>query len=126
MASDFNKIAKYEKAIAEKYGKEAIENPKKNWTQEKEKEYLEQMKLFYKAIDDRKKKSEKEEVNGILISKTILRRESNRECPVCSLYSFNTKDDLYMNRYQCCFECYIQHVEGREDRWSTGWRPEID
>ena len=30
-----NQIAKYEKAIKEKYGNEAIQNPKKGWDKEK-------------------------------------------------------------------------------------------
>jgi hypothetical protein len=126
MKTDYNKVAKYEKAISEKYGKEAIENPKKHWNQEKEKEYLVQMKAFYKEVEERRKKSEEKEVNGIRITGNIAARNVNRECPVCSVYSFSSKDDLYMNRYQCCFGCYIQYVEGREARWSSGWRPEID
>ena len=112
--------------LVEKYGKEAIENPKMHWSQEKEKEYLAQMRAFYKEIEERRKKSEEKEVNGIRITGNIASRNTNRECPVCSTYSFSSKDDLYMNRYQCCFGCYIQYVEGREARWSSGWRPEID
>ena len=44
-------------------------------------------------------------------------------CPVCDTYSFNVKDDVYMNKFQCCWKCYIQWVEDREDRWQSGWRP---
>ena len=42
MSNDPNKIAAIEKAIAEKYGKETIQNPKGNWNEIKEKDYLEQ------------------------------------------------------------------------------------
>ena len=126
MTADYNKIAKYERAIADKYGKETVDNPKRFWNPDKEKEYLEQMKLFYSAIEDRKRKSEREEANGIKVSGKALKKGGSRTCPVCSTYSFESKDDLYMNRYQCCFPCYIQYVEDREDRWSSGWRPEID
>jgi len=28
-----------------------------------------------------------------------------------------------MNKFDCCYKCYWQWVEGREDRWKTGWRP---
>ena len=58
-----------------------------------------------------------------MCQKKLLNRESNRQCPVCDKYSFDRKDDLYMNKFKCCFDCYIQHVEGREKRWATGWRP---
>jgi len=33
------------------------------------------------------------------------------------------KDDLYMNKFDCCWKCYIQWVEDREERWLEGWRP---
>ena len=41
-------IVKLEKAIAEKYGEEAIQNPKAEWDENKEKVYLEQMRELYK------------------------------------------------------------------------------
>ena len=118
---DYNEIAKYEKAIKDKYGNEAIQNPKKNWDEKKEAKYLEELKAFYKGAS-RKKKREQSEGFEIVNKKTENRVERN--CPVCSLYSMSSRDDLYMNKFQCCFECYIQYVEGREERWKTGWRPE--
>jgi hypothetical protein len=68
---------------------------------------------------------EKVEVNGILVSQKLLSRETNRTCPVCEIYSFDKKDDVYMNKFKCCFGCYIQYVEDREERWKTGWRPQL-
>ena len=44
MSNDYDKIAAVEKAIKEKYGDEAIQNPRADWDEKKEKEYLEQMK----------------------------------------------------------------------------------
>ena len=117
---DLNEIAKIEKAIKEKYGDEAIQNPKGSWDQEKENKYLEDLKSFYKR-DPRKKTTE---VIGDVKIKT--RKASNqieRECPVCGSYSFSGRDDVYMTKFNCCFDCYIQHVDGREERWKSGWRP---
>lgn len=119
---DPNYVVKVESAIKEKYGEEAIQNPKKFWTQEKEKEYLKQLKEFYKKSED--KSQDKDRVGDVYVSKKILNRESNRLCPVCDKYSFDRKDDLYMNKFKCCFGCYIQYVEGREKRWRSGWRPD--
>ncbi len=119
---DPNYVVKVETAIKEKYGEEAIQNPKKFWTQEKEKEYLKQLKEFYNKSED--KSQDKDRVGDVYISKKILNRESNRQCPVCDKYSFDKKDDLYMNKFKCCFGCYIQYVEGREKRWRSGWRPD--
>ena len=47
----------------------------------------------------------------------------NRTCPVCDAYSFDLKDNTYMKKFNCCKQCFFQWVEGREDRWKTGWRP---
>ena len=46
MKKDLNEIASIEKAIKEKYGEEAIQNPKKTWDEEKEKKYLQGLKEF--------------------------------------------------------------------------------
>ena len=117
-------IIKLEKAIVKKYGEEAIQNPKKDWDEEKEKEYIEQSKEFYKKIQSLEDKSEKVEVGGVFIPKKLLSRGKERTCPVCKTYSFKSQDDVYMNKYECCFGCYIQYVENREERWRSGWRPQ--
>ena len=117
-------IVKLEKAIAEKYGEEAIQNPKKGWNEEKEKEYIEQQKRYYERLQSLEEKSEKVEVDGIFIPKKLLSKKSNRTCPICSSYSFKLEEDDYMNKYGCCFKCYVQHVEDREERWQSGWRPQ--
>jgi phage FluMu gp28-like protein len=115
-------VVKVEKAIAKKYGEEAIQNPKANWTDEKEKEYLAELKTLYSTHEDGEALN-KQEVNGVLIPKKLLNNDSNRTCPVCSNYSFKSNDDVYMTKFQCCEKCYIQWVENREERWTKGWRP---
>ena len=117
---DPNYAIKVEKAIAEKYGDETVQHPRKEWTDEKEKQYLDDLKKIYNhdASD-----GVQEEVNGVFISKKLLTRESKRSCPVCNTYSFKSKDDVYMSKFDCCEKCYIQWVEDREERWISGWRP---
>ena len=123
MKKDQNYIANLEKAIARKYGKEAVQNPKASWSEEKEKQYNEQLKRVSLKEQKLSEKKEKVEINGFLVSKKLLNKESNRTCPVCKVYSFNSQDDIYMNRYDCCHKCYVQWVEFREERWASGWRP---
>ena len=106
-------LIKVEKAIQEKYGDETIQNPKTNWDQEKEKEYLQQIKKISKFEQPK----EKLEVEGVLMPKKLFRKESKRTCPTCKVYSFDMKDDMYMAKFKCCFKCYVQHVEGREEKW---------
>ena len=120
MSKDPNYPIKVEQAIAKKYGEDAIHHPKKNWDDEKEKEYLSQIKEFYDISQD---SHDEVEVEGVLISKKLITKESNRSCPVCNTYSFKSNDDVYMSKFDCCEKCYIQWVEGREDRWKKGWRP---
>ena len=55
MKKDLNEIAKIEKAIKEKYGEEAIQNPKGSWSKEKEDKYLEELKAFYKRSARKKR-----------------------------------------------------------------------
>ena len=117
---DLNKIAKIEQAIKEKYGEEAIHNPRRSWDQEKEKKYLEDLKEFYEK-NSYSKKTQQEE--GFKIKTRKKEKSLNRECPVCGSYSFSSRDDMYMTKFQCCFNCYVQYVEGREERWKSGWRP---
>tara|TARA_Y100001963_G_C6484810_1_gene310622 strand:+ start:151 stop:546 length:396 start_codon:yes stop_codon:yes gene_type:complete len=118
---DPNYPIKVEQAIAKKYGDETVQHPKKNWTNEKEREYLEDLKTIYKRSNEGT--SEQVELEGVFISKKLLTRESVRSCPVCNTYSFKSNDDVYMSKFECCEKCYIQWVEGREDRWHKGWRP---
>ena len=116
-------VAKLEKAISQKYGDETIDNPKRFWDADKEKEYIQQ------SIEERQKfaklsdSESKVEQDGFLINKKLLTRDHNRTCPVCEKYSFHPRDDLYMNKFDACFGCYIQYIDMREERWATGWRP---
>ena len=121
---DFDHIAKVEKAIAEKYGEVAITNPHADWDEEKEKEYLKQMKELYKKTQKNQEWQEKVDINGIKVSKKLLNRESLRSCPVCGSFPKKSMDDVCLTKFDCCSKCYIQYVEGREERWLKGWRPD--
>ena len=121
MKKDLNKIAKIEKAMSKKFGSETIVNPKSGWDDEKEKEYLENLKQFYSEQSNQDE--DKINQDGFFMPRNLINKEINRVCPVCDTYSFSGRDDLYMNKFECCEKCYIQWVEGREERWLEGWRP---
>jgi len=120
---DPNNIVAIEKAIAEKYGPEAIVNPKAKWDELKEKEYLSQMKEFYRKIKNNEEQQEKIEINGIKVSKKLLNRESLKSCPVCGSFPKKSMDDVCLIKFECCSFCYDKYVFGREERWLKGWRP---
>ena len=118
---DWEYVASVEKAIAEKYGKQTVQDFRSEWDEQKEKEYLAQLKnaTLTKGESDQ----DKVDVDGILISKKASKRKYDRTCPVCKTYSFSMKDDLYMNRFKCCHDCYVDFVIGREQEWKNGDRP---
>ena len=119
---DPNYVAKIEKAITEKYGQETIKHPKKDWNDKKEKEYLEQLKYLH-HLELKEEDVDKVEVNGVFVPRKLINKNSERSCPICNSYSFKSQDDVYMTKFECCFGCYIQWVEDREERWKEGWRP---
>ena len=82
------------------------------------------MKRLYEKVKTQEEYSEKVDVNGIKISKKLLNRESIRSCPVCGAFPKKSMDDVCLTKFDCCYKCYIQYVEGREGRWLTGWRPD--
>ena len=118
---DPNYLVKLERAISKKYGEEAVENPRKHWTELDEEEYEKQIKKLSEKQSKQEEENEKVEVNGVLMSKKLLNRElAKRSCPVCKTYSFNLKDDAYMSKFECCFNCYIKHIQGTpdgEEKW---------
>lgn len=111
MKKNYDYIAAVEKAIAEKYGKNTVQDFRSNWDESKEQAYLEQ-------LSERNKKSKAS-------SKCRAKKSTNndRTCPICKTYSFSGRDDLYMNRFNACYKCYADFILQMEDRWNDGWRP---
>ena len=63
MKRDLTFVAGLEKEIAKKYGTEAIQNPKGNWTEESEEEYEVQAKKVFEREFSHQEDNEKELVN---------------------------------------------------------------
>ena len=120
---DPNYIAAVEKAITEKYGKDTVQDFRHEWEQEKEKQYLDQLKEMRSKRDKFSTNKEEIVVGEVKITKRRNRQKDDRTCPVCKTYSFSRKDDLYMNRFKSCYDCYIDFIEFREEAWKNGERP---
>ena len=119
---DPNYAIKIEKAIAEKYGEETVQHPRSDWNDEKEKAYLSQLKEIH-SRELKEYDHDKINQDGVFIPRKLINKNSNRSCSTCNTYSFKSIDDVYMTKFDCCYKCYIQWVEGREERWNKGWRP---
>tara|TARA_Y100000310_G_scaffold74257_1_gene70382 strand:+ start:7065 stop:7445 length:381 start_codon:yes stop_codon:yes gene_type:complete len=117
---DPDHLVKVEKAIEEKYGTETIQNPKLNWNDIKEKEYLQQIRY----ISNRQKPKEKIEVNGVLLPTKLFKNDSKNTCLSCNVYIKSVRDEMYMTKFNCCWHCYIKYVEGREEQWDKRMKKE--
>ena len=120
---DTNYLAAVEKAIAEKYGKNTVQDFRNEWADNKEKEYLDQLKGLRAKRDKLYVERQEIVVGDIKITKRRTNQKQDRTCPVCKTYSFSRKDDLYMNRFKSCYECYTDFIEYREEAWKNGERP---
>jgi ferredoxin-like protein FixX len=120
---DPNTIAAIEKAIAEKYGKNTVQDFRNEWKEDKEKDYLNQLKETRIKRDKFSISKEEIIVGDVKIKKRRDHKKCDRTCPVCKTYSFSRKDDLYMNRFKSCYDCYIDFIMGREEEWHNGKRP---
>jgi uncharacterized Zn finger protein (UPF0148 family) len=120
---DQNYVAKIEKAIKDKYGEKAIHNPRSGWDKEKEEEYLQELKKINERHFAQEQLQEKVEQEGVLLSKKLLMKSGNTSCPQCNKYNLTSRDEIFVLRWECCETCHIKYVEGREERWRQGWRP---
>jgi hypothetical protein len=120
---DPNYVAALEKAIKEKYGELATMNPKMFWDSEKEKAYISDSKETFKKAARYEESREKIDLDGVLIPKKLISKNNNKNCLACKQYSFDKKDDVYLNKFSACYKCYIKYIEDREERWLSGWRP---
>jgi len=123
MKKDQNYVAKVEQAIIDKYGEKGVHNPRSDWTTEKEEEYLQELKKINEKHFAQEKYQEKVDKDGVLLSKKLFKKSGNTSCPTCKKYNLHSRDEIYVLRWQCCETCYINYVEGREERWQQGWRP---
>ena len=68
---DPNYVVKLENAIKEKYGEDAIQHPKRDWNEEKEKQYLGDLKKLY-ASRREDETPDKVEINGVFVASKLI------------------------------------------------------
>ena len=119
---DLNRIAAIEKAISKKYGDEAVQTPMSNWDEEKEKEYLAQMKELYCKSSQNQEWQDKIDLSGIKVTKKLLNRESTKTCSVCGAFPKKSMDDVCFLKFDCCHGCYTKNIE--EKTWIADHSPE--
>jgi hypothetical protein len=123
MTVDAQTVAALEKAVAEKYGKDAVQDFRSEWKEEDEKRYLAQLEKRTKLSLQKEKPTHIIDDGEIEIKTHRTEKTQDRTCPVCKTYSFSPRDDLYMNRFKACRLCYYDFIFCREDDWMSGKRP---
>ncbi len=124
MKENLDKIGKFEIEISKKYGESAIKNPNSDWSPEKEKIFQEEQKRLLEKEQKHSVQEEKVELDGFYVPEKLLNRQSKTDsCPVCNKFITKIRDEIYLLKMECCYRCYVEHVEHREDRWKSGWRP---
>lgn len=114
-----DELAKIEKAVAEKYGEEASRRFDSNWTTDKERAFVAQQKEQF--LKQRKKEDNSFiEEKGFLLDKALINTGRARTCPVCEIYSFYRRDDMYLNKFQCCYKCFLKYYDSVPcEAWSS-------
>jgi hypothetical protein len=46
-------------------------------------------------------------------------------CPLCEFFMKGASTKSFYD-WGVCSLCHIDFIEGREDRWKTGWRPTLE
>ena len=107
MKKDLNEVAKIEQAIENRWGKEAVENPASHWDDQKEKDYLDQLK---EQTTKQEKSSVTKEKDGILItSKLFIDRKADK-CPVCFDFRMSNIDKVLIKK-----KCHCQRCEWKKN-----------
>ncbi len=107
-------IEKLEKAIQEKYGDGVVQEIGQDWTEQKEKQYIEESERLNKkkAI-----KSNKDvDIGGFFVNSKLLnkRKKAINVCERCGKTTIYKEDDLYIIKFLMCKECYLCYVEFRK------------
>ena len=113
---DYDQIAAIEKAIQERYGELAVVDLSSLWNENKEKGYIEQIKMIESLYREEAQEDLVDE-NGFFMKKKLSIKSNFKNCSICRVPAFKTKDELYMIKFDCCTKCFIQHYEGRELKW---------
>lgn len=104
------------KEMSKMYGEVVLTHPEVWWDTEKEKKYRESLKNQQK--EDKVQEKQTLINNEVLIINKLF-ITSSRTCDICKTNFCGYYDEMYLNKFGCCYKCYIMYCEGREDKWET-------
>lgn len=115
-----NFLAALEREITKKYGEDAAKNIRSFWSDEKEEEYITQLKL--EAEKETEYYRQKREQMG---PDSLFTKRETLICEVCGEVSHGGVS-VYHDTYGCCKRCYLTYVVGEEDRWEQKKKRLVD
>jgi hypothetical protein len=107
---DLNKIAGIEKAISDKWGEEAVVNPKANWSRDKEEKYLIQLSELQRMASSSGHEEETFSEDGFYLKKRLFTTDEAPICPLCGNRSTKSTDDVYFIKFGMCENCYSDDI----------------
>ena len=115
---EYNKkqLAAFEEAIEKKYGEDAVLDPSLLWSTEKEKEYLKQVKDVEKFYRQQPFENYIDQ-GGFILKEKLINKKSFKNCSLCKEQAYKTIDEVYMNKYDSCYICFVLKIENREEKW---------
>lgn len=108
-----NQLLLFQATIRKKFGDFALIDLLSLWNQEKEKSYLSYLKKELIIDSERFERTKNKKLFILEVPK----------CSCCSKMNLKAKDQPYMAKFKSCYSCYISYIDGREERWNKGWRP---
>ena len=99
---DLNYIVNIEKAIQDRWGDAAVENPASHWDDKKEKEYLKQLR---ERIQNEGPPSSTKEHEGILVTSKLFNNRRVDRCPKCDTYKLSKRDKVLVKKVGHCQHC---------------------
>ena len=110
---DYKQISALEQSIGEKYGEIAVTNISDLWDKEKEKSYLDQVKAVEKFYRQQPYETYSDQ-GGFILKNKLINKKNFKSCSLCNEQAYKANDELYMNKFDCCYLCYIEHIERRK------------
>lgn len=112
-----NQLLLFQATLRQKFGDFALIDLSTLWDQAKEQ--------MYRSFLQKESKMDSEHALRIKsgTSNKKLFISSINKCECCFKLNTKVKDQPYMAKYNSCLSCYISYIDGREDRWNKGWRP---
>ena len=61
----------------------------------------------------------------VIIDKTG-KKSTGIFCHTCDFLIKSSDDLITFKKWKTCHDCYLRFIEGNQEKWKQGWRPDTD